>query len=260
MADYHKFIDTLKIEKANAIARYQRFRNLAKLLQFLQLVLLLAFLSWSSTRIPDAVKTFKISGKYVAKFSTYVSNPHVIFLIGNAIVLALYVLSRHIHEENSSTTSVSYDDYENTKTKLSIAITAEVEAPVEMIEEDKQIEAPAVETIEEDKQIVCKESSNVIDEKESQVVEKAPLIRIKNLNRTMSEKLQQAKPRKEFRRSETQVRRVVVENGHQRMSRNLSKFETVDTLSNEDFRLTVEAFIEKQQNFLRQQRKAELIV
>lgn len=246
MADYHTFIDTVKIEKANAIARYQRFRNLAKLLQFLQLILLLAFLSWSSTRIPDAVKTFKISGKYVARFSTYVLNPHVIFLIGNAIVLALYVLSRHIHEENSSTTSVSYDDYEKTENKLSTAITAEVEAPVEMIVQEKQI--------------VCKENSNVIVENKTEVVEKAPLVQIKTLNRTMSEKLQQAKPRKEFRRSETEVRRVVVKNGHQRISRNLSKFETVDTLSNEDFRLTVEAFIEKQQNFLRQQRKAELII
>lgn len=244
MADHHTFIHTVKIEKANAIARYQRFRNLAKLLQFLQLVLLLAFLSWSSTRFPDAVKTFKISGKYVAEFSTYVLNPHVIFLIGNAIVLSLYVLSRHIDLENSSTTtSVVYEDYEKTENQSSIAA---VEAPVEMIEEEKQI--------------VCKENSNVIIEKKSQVVEKAPIIQIKKLNRAMSEKLQQVKPRKEFRRSETQVRRVIVNNGHQRMSRNLSKFETVDTLSNEDFRLTVEAFIEKQQNFLREQRMAELIV
>lgn len=244
MSDYHTFVDTVTIEKANAMARYQRFRNLEKLLRFFLIVLLLAFLSWSSTRVPEAVQTLKISGKYVVDFSTYVLNPHIIFLIGNAIVLALYVLSRHMDVEKTSTTSVLYENYENTENKSSVNAIEEVEAPVEIVAAEKQI--------------VCKEVSNLMTEKESQVAEKAPVTQIKKLNRTVSEKLEKPKPRKQFRRSETEVRRVAVNSSNRQLCRNLSKFETVDTLSNEDFRLTVEAFIEKQQNFLREQRMAEL--
>lgn len=245
--DSHNFIDTVKLEKANAIARYRRFRNLAKLLQVFEVIVAVTLLSWSSTCLPAVLKLY---GQYLLESSLYVLNPHVIFLIGNAIVIALFVLSRHIDAGNNSGASDFYDYYVEKRENQNSMAAAESQPSPEPVKE---------ETIGgEEKQIVCKE--NAARQTECEAVAKAidkATKQIQKFERTKSEKLKRdisVKPRKELRRSETEVRQIVVTSGNRRTT----AYETVDNLSNEEFRLTVEAFIEKQLKFLRQQKMAEI--
>ncbi|KAI3767139.1 hypothetical protein L2E82_17226 [Cichorium intybus] len=82
---------------------------------------------------------------------------------------------------------------------------------------------------------------------------------IERFQRTQSAKLKREismKPRRELRRSVTERRRSVeVQTGDRNSS--MTSSETVERLSNEEFRLAVEAFISKQQSFLKQQTMVE---
>lgn len=226
--DSHTCIDTVKIEKANAIARYRRFENLAQLLQILELVVALTLISWSSTCLPAVVK---FAGHCFLQISLYFLNPHVVFLIGNAIVIALFILYRHrIDASDNSAASDFHDDF------------------VEYNSTDAAESAPAKEeemTEEEEKQIVC-EQKNVVGETECEAAEKAindAIKRIRKFERTKSERLRRDISGKQLRRIEDKI---------------MIEYESVETLSNEEFRVAVEAFIQKQQTFLRQQKMADI--
>ncbi|KAM7522918.1 hypothetical protein LguiA_012820 [Lonicera macranthoides] len=78
--------DNVKVEKAKAILRYNRLRNIAKLFHLIDFCLSLIFLSWISAHLPLAVK---ISGKYFPILLSFVLSPLFIFLLCNAIIIAL---------------------------------------------------------------------------------------------------------------------------------------------------------------------------
>ncbi|KAM7516223.1 hypothetical protein LguiA_005806 [Lonicera macranthoides] len=78
--------DNVKIEKAKAILWYNRLRNIARLFRLIEFCLALIFLSSISTRLPIAVR---ISGEYFLILLSFVVSPLFIFLLCNAIDMAL---------------------------------------------------------------------------------------------------------------------------------------------------------------------------
>ncbi|KAM7517201.1 hypothetical protein LguiA_006784 [Lonicera macranthoides] len=239
--DSYEF-DNVKAEKANAIARYRRFRNIAKLLQIIEVFVALTLLSWSWTRLPAAIK---MASEYLFQFSVCLLNPHVVFLIGNVIVITLFVLSRHYEAEVYSGTTDPYEEYVPNNEDFAAAPATNVESPPEPTQTAK-------ESTSEDKQIVCAENAacKMQCEAVATAIEKATK-QIQKFQRTQSEKLKceiRVKPRLELRRSETERRQRVVKS---------DELDKVESLSNEEFRLTIEAFIAKQQRFLWAQKMAE---
>lgn len=235
MDTHNLTIDTVKEEKANAMAQYRRFRNFKKLLQLFELFVAVSLVSWSSTCLPAVVK---LAAEFFLRSSLSVLNPHVVFLIGNAIIVALFFLSRQIGND-TTVANLNDDVTEN------LNLIAEIESPTSI--NSARIEI-TVDNFE--KQIVCVD--NVVSRRECEAVtnaiEKATK-EIQKLERTQSERAwrRETPIEKELRRSESEVEQTVTKS-----------LEKVERLSNEEFRLTVEAFIEKQQNFLRLQKMAEI--
>ncbi|XP_076912275.1 uncharacterized protein LOC143570528 [Bidens hawaiensis] len=109
METSHDFVDTIKAEKANALARYRMFSNTTKFFQLIELFVAVALISWSSTRLPLVIK---FSSEYALAFSSYFTNQHVVFLVGNVIVVVCYMLSR---DPDSSTELESGSQYDVVK-------------------------------------------------------------------------------------------------------------------------------------------------
>lgn len=243
MESHNLTIDTVKEEKANAMARYRRFRNFKKLLQLFELFVAVTLVSWSSTCLSAVVK---LTGDFFLRFSLSVLNPHVVFLIGNAIIVALFFLSRQIGSDAAAATNLNDDVIEFSNSIV------EIESPRLIDTARVEIESPPSIEITVEKQIVCVENvaSRTECEAVTNAIEKATKD-IQKLERTQSERAwRRETPKRELRRSESEVERTVIKCGE--------TLEKVESLSNEEFRQTVEAFIQKQQNFLRLQKMAEI--
>lgn len=251
----NEVFDSVKFEKAKAISRYNRFQNMMKMLQIFEVILAVVLISWSWTRIPSAVK---FSGEILAQVVHYLFKPHVVFLIGNAIIVAIVVLCRQTDtgSNNSVTDDIHFDEIPYSEDQQSTIITSYCSSDVPGLSSASLLET-AVSTTE-DKQIVssehkvpemqCNNLNTAID---------AATKQIQKFKRTQSEKLKRqitANPQRELRRSETEMRKIIVRPGDKQST---VPVEAVDTLSNEDFRLTIEAFIKKNQIFFEKQRLAE---
>ncbi|XP_060200857.1 uncharacterized protein LOC132629144 [Lycium barbarum] len=232
----NEVFDNVKFEKAKAVARYNRFQNMMKMLQIFEVLVAVVLISWSWTRIPVAVK---LSGRFFVQLSSHLFKPHVVFLIGNAIIVAIVVLCRQNdainNSNNSDTDDIQIEEIHNTEIQRQIV-------------PDLTTEPNVTTTITEDKQIIpepqCNDAATAIDKATKQ---------IQKFKRTQSEKLKRQitanQPKRGLRRSETDMRRIV--------RKPTVEVEEVETLSNEEFRDTIEAFIKKNQIFFEKQRLAE---
>lgn len=233
----HEVFDNVKYEKARAMVRFNRFRKMMKLLQFVEVLLAFMFISWSWTYLPAAVK---FSGDLLVELSVYIFNPHVIFLIGNAIIVSVLLLCRQTEAENHSVTGgIHRDDVRSCEVQLPIVTTCDGYVVTSSPSSSPGIAVPNF-AGDESKQIVCSESK-VPNKVQSDAAETTIDVTTKNiqiLQRTKSEDLKQEIPPKKLRRSQTDMA-------------------AVDTLSNEEFKLTIEAFIKKNQIFFEKQRLAE---
>ncbi|KAI3777454.1 hypothetical protein L1987_47254 [Smallanthus sonchifolius] len=260
--DSYGFIDSIQVEKANALARYRLFNNISKVFRAIEVFIAVALISWSSTRLPTV---FKVSGEYLYACSSYVLNQHVVFLVGNVIVVLCYVLSGHTEVGNGSDCSeVAEDnrfrsatvaDSDNRKTveaDLNIQ-PVPVLPPAEVLPEMKQTVMEEVEH-----EIVGYEKGMVKSESEmdAETAMKQAVKQIERFHRTQSAKLRleiSTKSRRELRRSVTERRISEVATSTGDGDSKTLWIETVERLSNEEFRLAVEAFISKQQSLLKQQ-------
>ncbi|KAK1433600.1 hypothetical protein QVD17_10512 [Tagetes erecta] len=249
--DSYGFFDNVELEKANALARYNRFNTISKLVRVIEVMFIVAFfISWSSTRLP---MVFKVSSEYLYVCFSYLLKQHVVFLLGNAIVVVCYVLSRHTddHIINETTgteiiensTFRSYSDGDKTSEVVSVIepVTVDIkqETFIKQVPQANRADNVKVET----ESVIAAET----------VIKKATK-EIEKFNRTQSVKLRREmtmKPCKDLRRSVTERRRNVVsdDGGCSTPS------SPVESLSDEEFRLTVEAFILKQQRLLKEQIK-----
>nr|XP_043637943.1 uncharacterized protein LOC122608939 [Erigeron canadensis] len=199
----YEFIDTVKTEKENAIASYNRFTKITKLVQLIEVFVAVALISWSSTRLP---LVFKYTSEYLFAFLCYIKNQHVVFLVGNTIVVICYVLSRN----NTTNIDIPSNNLKQVTETLSVR---EFEVVPKIPEQEVTAE------------IVIKKAAKQIE----------------RFKRTQSEKLKsEITVKRELRRSVTEKRMPV---------------KSVERLTNEEFRIAVEAFIEKQQKFLKEQQQ-----
>ncbi|XP_031120563.1 uncharacterized protein LOC116023698 [Ipomoea triloba] len=236
--DFEVF-DTVKLEKAKAIARFNRFRRMTTTLQFLEVIVALMLVSWSCTRVPGVMK---FSGEFLVELWIHVCNPHVVFVIGNAIIVALVVLCR---QTDAGCSSVSSDfcgeEIGNGETQPPL-VSSEASAP------PLQPEAAGDET----KQIVCSESEVQKPQcTELSTAMKTATKQIEKFQRTQSEKLKRAialKPQGVLRRSETEMHRNAAGSDDPRA---MPSIDTVENLSSEEFRLRIEKFIQKNQEFFK---------
>lgn len=164
-------IDTVKEEKAHAIARYRRFRHFKNLLQLTELFVAVTLFSWSSTCLPSIVK---LTGDFFLRLSL---PAHVVFLIGNAIIAALFLLSRQIGTDSADT------NFNDEVTEFSNSI-VEIESPPSI--DTARIE---IDVDDSEKQIVCVENaaSRAECEAVTNAIEKATK-EIQKFERTQSER------------------------------------------------------------------------
>ncbi|KAL6504420.1 hypothetical protein OROGR_026343 [Orobanche gracilis] len=238
--------DNVKHEKEKAIARFNRWRRVVRLWQLFEVLVVLGLISWSSGRAPAVLKA---TGAYSVEFlSYYLLNHHVVFLIGNAIIVLLFMLCRH-NDVSVSGARDFYDDYVKYSEASHQRETAPLPPP--RIVEDYNPEAEessggdggdggdveknlVVRAQETETTSQCDDVAAAIEEAKRQ---------IERFQRTQSEKLKRdisvrPRSRSELRRSETDNRLETV------CFRSADASE-IETLSNEEFRRRVDAFIYK---------------
>ncbi|KAK1363552.1 putative TRNA--methyltransferase non-catalytic subunit trm6MTase subunit trm6 [Heracleum sosnowskyi] len=236
--------DNMKTEKQNAMLRYRRLGNLTKLFRILELCLLLIFISWTSSRIPFLLK---ISKHYIRQLISIIISPLFIFVLSNVIVLTLLVKSGQFTTKSPSSTEKSdtnlYSEFTN-NIEISANSDAENHSVVseeEVVYQDKEI-VGEINTVESK---LCSDSiAEVKLQPENSILDE------KVLHRSQSEDSKTEiweKPGKELRQSEGEMCPKNETSGK-------SKAEIVEELSNEEFQRAIEAYIEKQLMFHKQEK------
>lgn len=223
----------IQAEKATAMMRYRRLRNITKMRRLLEILVALAFFSWSSTRLPSVLN---LAAQFLVRVYEYLVNPHITFVIGNAIIVVVVFLSRRNNAAGNAVASGGNafdfsDEMVPTPPPTLAAETEEMEADRETACVDKEI------VVSENVvgEVQCGAVSAAIEEGE-----KVKRRSNRSFERTKSEKLtkresQRSAPGRILRRSES----VVVSS----TERVITSFDTVDKLSSEEFRRTIEDVI-----------------
>ncbi|KAF9609495.1 hypothetical protein IFM89_016581 [Coptis chinensis] len=232
--------DNVKAEKAHAMKRYHRLRKIASLFRLLEIFIVLFLFSWFSTQLPSVIQ---IITKYFKKFCVLLISPRFVFLIGNAIIITLFVKSGQFSSNTSSSSNEETSLYEefvkNSENCQKIVTTT----------------TTTEEVVFQDKETVCEEKkkcpgmprdTNIISPPHSprDAQKKKPYRRSQseNVKREISDKV----PGKELRRSETEkCQREVKISGE-----DFGKISDGEKeMSNEELQRRFEAFIAKQMKF-----------
>lgn len=245
--DSYRLTDNIEVEKANALARYNRFKVMSKTFIVMEVFISVALVSWLLNLLPTFFKLF--SGEYFYACSCFVVNQHVVFLVGNVIVVVCYVLSGKNELENSSDccySDVCSDDDHKHFESVRFRSTSYCKTS-ESNESDSNIEK--LEISLDMKQAVEDEIVGSDDmklemktESDAESVIKQAEKQIERFRRTKSAKMNgeiSTKVGRELRRSVTERRRSAVAAGD-------GELKKVERLSDEEFKLVVEAFIFKQ--------------
>ncbi|KAJ0923518.1 hypothetical protein HanPSC8_Chr05g0216911 [Helianthus annuus] len=223
--------------KMNMLHRFKLYLNIANLLQLIELFIAVALIFWSSSRIISVLNDLNLSGDNLLTFSSNLFNQHIVFLVGNVIIVACYMLSRRTEQVNKSEKfDEEYSPLSHRKTtvdgSIGDSVTVTVTPPSKVTEETYGEEKPNGEGRYESSDVVITESET---ETAIEVAVKQAVKRIERFRRTESEKLKREMSVKPHRRSATAERLP----------------EMVEKMSNEEFRHTVETFILKQQRLLK---------
>ncbi|XP_073271561.1 uncharacterized protein [Primulina huaijiensis] len=207
--DMFKFHD-VRIEKAN-ISRYRKLERIATLFRFVELCFFLIIISKFSSKFP---LSFKSSSEYLRGISVKLISPRFVFVVGNVIILVLFLKSGEFSAKNGGKPSDLYEEYVEKCRRDQETCVAE-----------KKIAAIADHG---NKYGVSSDERKIHRCCSDQNLAKAAA-HVNQLRRTMTE---------EYRKSAAN-------------RRGSSKLE--DDMSGEEFRRTVEAFIARQQRFLREE-------
>lgn len=250
--DLHEF-DNVKAEKAIAMRRYRRRRNLKWLSEACAALFVL---TRSSTWLPIAMEYCAgFSRQLIAVFKSHL----FVFALFNLIIFLVYALSGKFsadkHLSGSESGSDFYDEFVSNSVSSRRFVTggeSTASAP-EILFQDKQMissENAASRPAQNDRQVTkeAKGSSpppppghaknTVCTDEEKSLVAKCYL-------RTTSEKLNSYKhSRREFRRSDTEIEPA-------------RRSSSVDQMSNDDFNRAIEAFIATQKSIQWEEYKEE---
>ncbi|KAK4437749.1 hypothetical protein Salat_0108900 [Sesamum alatum] len=224
--DSFKFHD-IRLEKANAISRYHRIRRITTLFKFLELFVFLIILSRFSTQFSFPLSVF--STEYFRGISGTLISPRFVFVVGNAIVIVLFLISGQFPGKKGEKTTDFYDEYvERCRGNQQTCIKEEVKA------------------LKAYKYSVCSDEKKMI--------------------RSHSQNLERAvhgeERRRDLRRSMSEKCRKSVHSGRKEAAGVAAPVSSYaeDRMSSEEFRRTVEAFIARQQRFLREEEDFSAVV
>lgn len=225
-------IDTVKLEKANAIRRYRQLHKVTNLFRIIEICVILIVISKFTSRLPVAIKS---SSEYFKDLSVFLVSPRFVFIIGNAIVITLFAKSGHSLGQGSGTGSDDggieiFDDFEEKSEKIG----------EEAIENQRKL---------------CEEKTVVVN-----TYTTPPSTDMKIYRRSKSENLKRErceKNRRVLQRSVTEDCRKSI--GSDEKAAKHSSF-AEDDMSNEEFRHAVESFIARQQRFRREEEQYSAFV
>ncbi|CAL4901644.1 unnamed protein product [Urochloa decumbens] len=249
-----------------------RLRLLYRMLRAGELLALVAFLSWSSSRVPSAAAAvLRLAGSLLL-------NARFVFVLGNAIVLLLFALSRHDLSASSSqqTSSAANETATATPTPPHVAAPAAASAgggfpsfatpaapapSSTLLEEAVSFATPAAPAAPAASSMAAPELVAAAAPEPAAAhaaFEDKPAVRVSKLarapRRSRSEKMG---PRLAARRAASpELRRSESENGRRRRSSVTARDAQACCWGMDDadeFRRTVEAFIAKQTRFHREE-------
>ncbi|KAG8368217.1 hypothetical protein BUALT_Bualt15G0022200 [Buddleja alternifolia] len=100
----------IRVEKANAISRYRRVQRITILFRFVELFIFLIILSRVSTQF--STFSFNLSADCFKGIFAKIFSQKFVFLIGNAIVIALFLISGGFNSaKNGEKSTDFYDEY-----------------------------------------------------------------------------------------------------------------------------------------------------
>ncbi|KAK9287366.1 hypothetical protein L1049_015783 [Liquidambar formosana] len=206
MDSFH--VNTVKFEKAHANLRHRNLRKITGLFRVIEICVILILISRLS---------LKVSTEYFRDLSIILISPRFVFVIGNAIVITLFVKSGQFSAKDGKGKDSETDLYEEFIKK------SEKGQKIAHAEIEKQIKP----SILEDPAGV-EGTNNSVEMK---------------IYRSQSENLKHDKCK--------QARHVLRRSATEKLEEKHSYPE--DGMSNEEFRQTIEAFIARQQRFRREE-------
>ncbi|KNA19282.1 hypothetical protein SOVF_062670 [Spinacia oleracea] len=222
-------INHIKVEKAKAIKlRYQKLRKITRFFRVFEIILILAVISRLSLQLPLAL--FKLSNECFYSLSIFIVSPKFVFIIGNAIVITLFVNSGRLSSNECSPKTTKTPPYQR-KNKNMMKVDQKSCKKQGIITEENAMMAMIFPPSEQQQQV------------------------IKIYQRSKSEKMiiKREKVEKKccgLRRSNTEIKSLKgcgcsndVKECHY----------PEDHMSNEEFQKTIENFIARQQKFLREE-------
>ncbi|CAN4112384.1 unnamed protein product [Withania somnifera] len=206
----------IRLENANTILRYRK-RQTVTLFRFIESCIFLVVVSRFSTQLS---LPFKLSTEYFKGVGVALISPRFVFVLGNVIVIILFLKSGELSPKDGSTNNDKFDLYDEYKQNCSMNKEAYYEQSI-LVEE-----------------AYCEQ--RIL--KQTQLVEK-------KLHRSHSDSFtsfsHDDKPRKELIRSATIGCLKVIHTDNIKSVK--------DEMSSQEFRRTVENFIARQQRFLREE-------
>ncbi|MFS7983519.1 hypothetical protein Hanom_Chr11g00975421 [Helianthus anomalus] len=256
-------IHNVKVEKANAMLQYRRFRKIAKLFRLVELFFAVILFSWTSIRLPFIIG---ILSDYFRQLFSIIVSPIFIFLIGNVIIVFLVVKSGQITENSSELDDSGSDLYEkipNNVQEDDVHVHDVHVHDVQPVIEPEQI-------VYQDKRVVFEVNNKPINDNKINVhqatnknlkpkpVSNSDLEYVKVYRRSQSENLTKNEcfpvPEK-LKRSETKIGRRTVETPVM-VTENVANDVVVEELTNEEFQKRIERFIARQIKFHQKEKLA----
>ncbi|KAK4740184.1 hypothetical protein R3W88_003881 [Solanum pinnatisectum] len=231
-------IHNIKLEKANAMLRYKKRQRVTTLFRFIEFCIFLAIISRFSTQLP---LNFNLSKDYFKGLGVTLISPRFVFVLGNTIVIILFLISGQSSTKDASTNNVKIDMYDEFKQKCSMNKETNCEQRKKQRKQSIALE-----------EAYCEQSKK--QRKQSILLERQleKKIHRSHSDNSLSLSHDEKKPRKKLTRSATvRSRKVIDADGVKPTMTKTTTSYPEDEMSNDEFRKTVENFIARQQRFLR---------
>ncbi|KAI3959049.1 hypothetical protein MKX01_023725 [Papaver californicum] len=264
------FVDNVKMEKVNAMKRYDQLQKIGNLFRIFEICVVLVLVSWFSTRLPNVIQILE---KYFREFCIILVSPRFVFFLGNAIILTLFIKSGKISSNDESTVNSCGDHIYDEFIKKSNEANQKIQKNInfspkeEIVYEDKQTVYEDKRTVYEVKKNYTVPSSDTTTYASSTAMNTNNTKTTKKMNKSKDTKFRRTQSgipkgvstnenpinKSELRRSVTEKRRrpnppIVVEESEE--------VDYEQEMSNEEFQRTIEEFIAKQRLFRREESMA----
>lgn len=221
----------IKAEKANASLRYKRLQKITTLFRAMEICIFFVIILRFSTQLTFVSKIFS---EYFRELPLALISPRFIFVLGNVIVIVLFLKSRESYAKDNSSTSKITDFHDEYMKECAKHITNYSEHSMQQSISNCREQSP-----KQGKQSINNYREQSLKQGKQCILGEKEVGR--KIRKSRSENLlcvhQHEQTRRELRRSATVVCRRNVD----------------DEMSSEDFRRTVEDFIARQQRLLREE-------